>query len=90
MSTESKDVLAKKAGMRVWDSALPQFWLDWATSTLAGITGQRATDVYDTLLFGTVVDYSNGAGVITPVRPEAIALVATLEQSVANVNTRGW
>lgn len=52
-----KHELARAAGLKSYDVALPQVWLDNVADKLARVTGQPRCDVYDALRRGTVWCY---------------------------------
>ena len=53
----SKDRLAQQRGLRSFDTALPQTWLDAAADVVSQAVGVERGVAYDSLMFGTVWCY---------------------------------
>lgn len=79
----TKDEAAQKLGLAVYDTALPQNWLDDAVDTLSGLPGKfnERSRIYDTILSGVVWCYDQSMfGSPRPLTIAAMSLLTELDR----------
>jgi hypothetical protein len=82
-ANRTKDVAAKELGVKVYDTALPEPWLDHAAETIAGEDLSKTREgVYGMLLTSTVWSYDHAKifGAPHPLTVEAWGLLKALDR----------